>query len=193
MQLLLLVAHVVCFASRNSAASQDLFSTYNNINENSVDDLSFEPLALGDSGNVAQQADFLDLDSNFTPNTNMWSLSDSSPISFETSGNAVENTNPIAGGCSSSNKLGKRNEATSCPNPDSEKLGIPTFEELTGAVESLHKTLEDKICSPPRLFHLCCICGGFTSFALCDECDQCKFAFLHILAAAYFQLFSIGL
>ena len=178
MQLLLLIVYCLFFEFRNSVASENLFSTFDNINENPVDGLDFEPLALGESGDIAQPADVLDFDSNFTPNTNMWSLSDDLPISFDTSGNLGESTDLIASGCPASDKLGKRNEPTTCPNPDGEKIGIPTFEEMMGAVEVLHKTLEDKICSPPRLFHLCCICGGFNNFGLCDFCEQCKFAFL---------------
>lgn len=186
MQLLLLIVYFLFLEISDSVASQDLFATYDNINENPVNGLGFEPLALGDSGDIALPADVLDFDSNFTPNTNMWSLSDDSPISFDTSGNGGENTNLLAGSCSSSDKLGKRNDATTCANPDEEKIGIPTFEELMGAVEALHKTLEDKICSPPRLFHLCCICGGFNGFGLCEHCEQCKFAFLQIPAAVSF-------
>lgn len=184
MQLLLFVVHSLFLPFSNFVACEDLFSPYDNTNVNSVDDLGFGALALGDSGNVAQQPDLLDFDSNFTPNTNMWSLTDDSPISFDTSSNVLENTGLIAGGCPSSNKFGKRNEATSCPNSDQDKIGIPTFEELMGAVEFLHKTLEDKICAPPRLFHLCCICGEFNGFGLCDHCEQCTFPFPHISAAA---------
>lgn len=184
MQILLLFVYVLLMELSNSVASQDLFSDYDNINGNSVGGLDFGPLNLEDSGNVAQQVDFLDFNDNITPNTNMWSLGDDSLMSFDTSGDELKNADLIAAGCPSSNNLGKRNEETSCPNNDQDMIPIPTFEEMMGAVEALHKTLEEKICSPPRLFHLCCICGGFTNFGLCDKCEQCKLAFRHSSTAA---------
>ena len=184
MHILLLFVCFLFLELGNSVESQDLFSDYDNNNGNSVGSLDFEPLALGDSGSVAQQVDFLDFNDNITPNTNLWSLSDDSPMSFDTSGDEIKNADLTAAGCSSSNNLGKRNEETSCPDPNKETVHIPTFEEMMGAVEALHETLEDKICSPPRLFHLCCICGGFNGFGLCDKCEQCKLAFLHISTAA---------
>lgn len=190
MQLLFFFVHALFLEPRNSVASQDLFSNDDDINENSVDGLGFGSLAFKDSGSTAQQVDVLDYESNFAPNTDLWDLGDDSPISFETAGDEVKSTDLIAGSCPSSDKLGARNAETSCPNSDEEKIPIPTLEELLGAVDALYKTLEEKVCFPPRLFHLCCICGGFNGFALCDDCAPCKLAFLYTPSAAWSQLFS---
>ena len=191
---------------RNFVASQDLFSNDDNLNgENSVNGLGFGSLAFENNENVAQQAEVLvGYDSHFTPNTDIWGLSDDdSPISFETSsdGDGGKNTDLVAASClSGDQKLGARDEeSSSCPNnPQKETVHIPTLEELLGAVEALQKDQKDKVCFPPRPFHLCCICGGWTDFLLCDFCEPCKFRFFLnifggslVLAAALKWVFQV--
>ena len=191
MQLLLFGVYALFLELGNYVASQDLFSDYDDLNENLV---GFEPLALEDSGSIAQQVGMPDYDPNFTPNANFWYLSDDSTNLFETSGDGLESTDLIAGSCPSSNILRARNAADSCLNPNKEDMApIPTLEEMLGAVGALHETLEDKVCFPPRLFHLCCICGGFTNFNLCDDCEPCKLSVHHMSTAAEPKLFSSGL
>lgn len=188
MQFLLLFVHILFLETSVSVASQDLFSNDAPIDENPVDGLDLGPMPLEDSGNIAQQASILDYDSNISPNTNLWDLSDKSPVSFETSGDEGNNMDLLASGCLSNDRLGARDGQTSCDNPNKDTIPhIPTFEEMMGAVSALQATQEDKVCFPPRPFHLCCLCGGFTGFGLCEECIICKLAFIHISAAAQSQ------
>lgn len=158
----------------SSVANEDLFSEDDHTNDDSVDELSFGPLPLEGSGSIASQANLFGYESDLTPNTDLWGLSNDLPISFETSGDEETGTALFAAGCPAGDKLGARDAQTSCPNPDAEPMHIPTLEEL---LDTVQENQDDRVCFPPRPFHLCCICGGWTTFKLCDSCTPCKLAF----------------
>lgn len=182
MQFLSFLVSILFAGTTISVASQDPFPGYFTTDENPTDGLGPEPIALEDGENNAQQADGIDDGFLSTSDTVLWVLSDNSPISFETSGDEAVDMDFLASGCPSNNRLGARDGETSCTNPAQEELKtptLPTYEDMMRAVGALQETQEDKVCPPPRLFHLCCDCQGWNHFGLCEDCKYCKLASIH--------------
>lgn len=160
-----------------SVATQDLFTNYDSTDGNLMNIEGSGPISSEGNGNELLQVENGGSDTLSTSNTDIWDSSGNLPVSFGTNGDVALNTDLLAGGCPSNNRLGARNEETLCPNPETqntERLHLPSLEDLTDKVGSLQGKKPDDSCTPLRPNHLCCDCPGWNNFLLCVDCTPCK-------------------
>lgn len=138
------------------------------------------------------------------------SNNDNSMMNFDSFSSFVDDINEanadLFAGCSSTDRLGARNEKSTCSTNELSIPHLPTLDELTNTIEPLgpddgpltnhevplYPTMDplakEYICPPHRPFYLCCICQANFRFSLCQDCLPSRsyfFAHIYVPAIAF--------